>query len=71
MLRFLCTTALVAAATAAAQTVKLTPWCENSVRIQVTPAAGVADAGLDAERAKLQRVLKEQGLKELPGARRD
>ena len=43
-----------------------TPWCDNSLRLQVKPAA--VPAAVQASAAALAKVLKAEGLDELPGA---
>lgn len=54
------------AATRAAVTVTVTPWCDNSLRVTVAPVT-LAPAVL-ASRARLNATLKAHGLTELPSA---
>ena len=46
--------------------VTVTPWCDNSLRLQVKPKA--VPATVQASAAALAKVLKAEGLDELPGA---
>ena len=48
--------------------VTATPWCNNSLRLQVTPTAEGLPAAVQASAAALAKVLKVEGLDELPGA---
>jgi hypothetical protein len=52
---------------AAAAGVTVTPWCANSVRVQVTDEAPDTP-GVAARRSELRQALASEGLPELPGA---
>ena len=57
----------VSAAAAAPATITLTPWCSNSLRVQLTPAAAAFPAAAAAGQA-LGATLRAHGLAELPAA---
>lgn len=61
----------VASATAtasSAQVITVTPWCANSFRVQVAPAAASVPAGYDGAAVSLRATLDAYGLRDIPGA---
>ena len=53
---------------AVAATVTVTPFCKNSVRVQITPSDADSDEDYKQQAAVLAQTLAEKELKELPGA---
>ena len=53
---------------AVAATVTVTPFCKNSVRVQITPSDVDADEDYKQQVALLATTLRDKELKELPGA---
>ena len=51
---------------AVAATVTVTPFCKNSVRVQITPSDADSDEDYKQQAAVLAQTLAEKELKELP-----